>query len=568
MFEVYAGMKPGRRNLAAILSAVALVATLGIAWLQVAESRVLGPETSVPGTPLRVRVPRDWARDRNDPGAFIKPVRGAPVGRGPFEIEPRIKFSYDRRATFIPPEELFEGMRGVTRPEPARIGPFPAVQVRRLFERQWGPLKTTVESVVRVASLPGGQLISVVYLPTSGLTTADLDLFDRICAAVRIEDETVSATAVRALALAGVEFQVEDGWQVGLPQWPEIPGVYVSGAVRGIPSWGLGIFRTWLAKGRTPGDLLIDFAAMNWLVDKEKLQLRKSERADGLSICAVGHPNPAKNEHPVTSAWVISKSATEVVMIFTYTNRLHLAEGDSKAQQVAQQIAIKPIEAFTSLESAEKAGSELAAMIGQKGARPWWGRERARLQYLKTTPVLALDRTVRRSAEGRDADRGYRATVEQTVNGRRWPESSWSLDAHAAAYLLDTREFLDSGSVAHIQEQRSSAARTAQRTITIDNAERWTYTFELGSAFVCPPMEPVAAGWVSGKSEGAWVIQVATRLGPGTHSRFLKSLPPTDGRPRALLLEDYQPVGAILGFDEDGEVRYQIEPGMRMERLP
>jgi len=57
-----------------------------------------------------------------------------------------------------------------------------------------------------------------------------------------------------------------------------------------LPRWSLGIFRTWLATGRTPRDLLLDFAATHWLVPETALDVRESRRADGAALAGVRHP--------------------------------------------------------------------------------------------------------------------------------------------------------------------------------------------------------------------------------------------------------------------------------------
>ena len=274
MVEVHSGSKPGRPVALLIVTSIVLIGALGLAWVQVRESRALGPEQSIPGTPLLVRPPLGWLADRKDPRSFVLPVRRAVRGQEQWEVDRRIRFNYDRLGRFQPPVEWLRAAVGSRdfEPEPAKIGPFAAVQIRQVERRRRGRHIFVGESILRVAVLPGGEVIAVTYIPMTELTPADLRLLDTVCNSIRLSEPGLSAAPEEALQHAGVDFAFEDGWQASLPYLREVPGFFVEGLEDGFPAWSLGVFRTWLAAGREPSDLLYDFASSVWLLPEERVE--------------------------------------------------------------------------------------------------------------------------------------------------------------------------------------------------------------------------------------------------------------------------------------------------------
>jgi len=121
----------------------------------VAGARALGPRTAIPGTPLSVRPPKRWIPDPRQPGAFVLPVRRLVRGQEQWEADRRIRFTYRRLPAFQPPEMLLTMNQPAPLPvEPARIGPYPAAQVRRVMQRRFGQDLLVVESLLRLACLP------------------------------------------------------------------------------------------------------------------------------------------------------------------------------------------------------------------------------------------------------------------------------------------------------------------------------------------------------------------------------------------------------------------------------
>lgn len=186
MMRVYSGTRPGRPVLLTLMSAGALVATLAAAGWQVREARRLGDELPIPGTPLRVRVPSGWIRDRQHPGRFLAPVDHPRARSGP-SLRRSLLFTYDPTTSIGDVERLaLERSRPGVLVTAAKVGPFDAVQivypeVLRIFRREFRR-----ELVLRIANLPWGGVVTVEYTPLARLETADLDLFDSVCRAVRV----------------------------------------------------------------------------------------------------------------------------------------------------------------------------------------------------------------------------------------------------------------------------------------------------------------------------------------------------------------------------------------------
>ncbi|HOO18503.1 MAG TPA: hypothetical protein PLU99_15530, partial [Phycisphaerae bacterium] len=129
MLEAYTGSKPGRRTTLLIMVALVLAGALALAWSQVRATRTLGPPIAIPGTPLLVRLPAQWKQDPHKPTAFVLPTRGD-SRQQTADFERRISFQYERTAGFRPPLTSLKALAGRRTAEPARIGPFAAVQVR------------------------------------------------------------------------------------------------------------------------------------------------------------------------------------------------------------------------------------------------------------------------------------------------------------------------------------------------------------------------------------------------------------------------------------------------------
>ncbi len=560
MPEVHTGSRPGRPTALLIASALILAGAIGLAAWQVRARRALGPEVAIRGTPLLVRLPADWRPDPRSPNAFVLPTRGAPAGPERTEFERRISFLYEHAPAFVPPLELLSGLSGVAQAQPAHIGPFAAVQVRQIERRRWG----VGQSILRLAVLPNGDRISVIYLPMTDLTAADLELLDSICDAVRVVDAGLNITAADAARQAAVELAFDAEWQAALPQISAAPGFFVAGQSRGVPAWSLGVFRTWLATGRAPADLLRDFAARVWLLPEIKTQEPDWKRSDGATVVGVRHPEPGRR--PIVAAWVVAQSPSEALIMFLYCGADSVGPASTAAERIAQAVKILPLASIGDIAAAEEAGRGFAAKLASAGAVPWWGELPVRLRYRGTTPRGDELRNMTREPIGRNPVRGYRGEVVATI-GKRFDETTKWEAGKSGSYDFSTQIYISEGQAIQVHEQRSARDEAVQRVVVLNDVKQPRRSFKPGAGFICPPLEGLVESWVARESPAACINEFSTLLGSGTHTRLLRPVPAENGYRCVLVQLDYLPFGDIVGFDENGEMQFERSASSEYRRV-
>jgi len=576
MFEVHLGSKPGRPRLLLVCAAAVLLGTLGLAWWQAYDRRALGDEVRIDGTPLVVRPPRGWKQDPRNPGIFALPAGREGTGRGEVTLERYVRFQYLRNATFVPPEEILKWRNlqwaKSAAPEPARVGPLAGIQVRRIVRHSAFGRVYLQEQVLRVACSPRGDILMVEYVPLTGLTTAQLELLDDMCAAIRLEDPAFTTKPAELLRYAGIEVPEDENWTVFGPDFPEAPGFYVQSSVNGLPAWSLGVFRTWLAEGRTPGDLLVDFASEHWRLPPKDAQVAQSRREDGARVATIRHPAFGRSDHRVASVWLVAESAERAALIFVFSGASFAAVGDEAARKLAQTMVCGPTKALPPLDAAATAGRELADILTQKGAVPWWGRLPMEAYYLEPGTTHPRGVYIGRAAIGDDPAAGYRGHtlyLHSTESEPRPQLGLWTIDGHARGYAYKFQGDIDTwqGRVpTSVEERLDAGSATVRRTVKTPGQRR-SWEFPVGPSFVCPPLESIAEAWVAQRDEGAWLIEATSHFDAGTHTRLLRPLPPDEsGHRRLLLMTDFWPRGTVLGFDEGPEPLYQQHPAADYQR--
>jgi hypothetical protein len=570
MTEVYSGSRPGRPVLLLIASAVVLLGTLGLALVQVERKLALGEEYEIPDTPLRARAPRGWHVDRRDPQAFILPVRRGVPGREQWDIDRLIRFGFARQGAFEPPADLLRAMvsTGTDAPVPARIGAFHGVQVQQLERRRWRRYEITRESVLRMAVLPGGDVITVRYTPMTQLTLADLKLLDKVCSSIQLDDEKLSVSPEQAGERVGMELAFEPDWQAGLAAFPEVAGCYIGGTDSGFPAWSIGVFRTWLAGGRQPTDLLHDFAAYAWLLlDEGALRIEQWQRDDGATVSVLRHPDPSRNRHAIDAAWVLSKSPAEVAIFYVYTNERHRAAAQAAAEKMARGLTFRPSRLVPDVNAAQRAGAELAALLTREGVVSWWGRLPVKLLFAGETLRGSEGLRIERRPLGRRGELGYQGNVVRRVADRFDEQTAWNIGPRARAYEYEFRTYVGDGLSIEVREERAADATEVTRVIKLGNGRTYRRAFRPGPTFVCKPIESIAEAQVA-RSSQPHLFEGSLALGRGTYTRLLRPLPPVDGRSRVLVQEDFWPFGAVLTLGEDDEMLTYAEADARYQRLP
>lgn len=587
MVEVHTGAKPGRPQLLLVFCGVLLVAMLGLAWMQAHHARALGPEQRVLGTPFHVRLPKDWVPAPDDPRCFVLPFESR-ARRGEIEIERRLTFEFVDLASFTSLDTLLRAMHLTTTtrsslPRAARIGPYPAVEVRKIESQRISRRQTLRrERIVRFTCLPNGKLIKITYEPLVVARPADFEILNDVCDTLRLEGPEFDRPTEDILAATGMRFDVDDDWTITGSAIAEVPGFYIGGTENGVPAWSLSVFRTWLAAGRKPAGLLADLAAEQWLVLDAAPLIETSRRDDGARVAHVRHPRFGVTDERIVSAWVVSASDARAVIILTSAGPNEAAAADLAARELALTVEIEPLEEFGSINAAEQSGRDLMETLRRQGPTPRWGSARTDTQYAGRSPRNSSWLVRWRKARRRDPKQGYEggatfwlgAPPDTSVRDlERWARrpadrtSSWVLLDRASIYEW-THRWLKDNPPLTVVERRRSKDGNIEREIEFEGRPAVRRAFRPGAGFVPPPAEEIITGWVArGQAETA-IIEVSSLLGPSTYSVLMHALPPDGPYRRVLIQRDFWPLGAIQAWDDDrAETVYEVYPFARFERI-
>lgn len=568
MFDVHAGLRPGRPAVAALLASLFLTGTLGLAWVQVHRSRTLGPEVRLPGTPLLVRTPRGWRAAPRDPETYYLPVRQEQGGGG---IDRRISFRYRRRPVFHPPL-----LPADADPEPVRVGRYAGWQIERIGQFIFQGHRIVRQTLVRGTLTPRGDEVTIEYEPPGPVTPADRELLDLICRAVRIDDPALR-TPRELLERVGVHLQGIAEEDISGPDFSEAPGLFIQGTVGGLPAWSIGVFPTWLAGGQRPEDLLASIAGSAWLLLPDEFDVQHEQRPDGVNVARLVHPGGGRDESP-HAAYLLSQD-DRALLVLLFTGPPHASAARREAERLVATLILTdsnarwpPPDSSRWLATAEQAGTELASLLEREGPGPWWSREPGGSFHLwRDGPVVLFSqhRPAGRVTSAFTGHSGYLFDDSRDV-GPIYAVTRWVATAGSGAYSLrlEARYPRPGGSLPlEVRQERPAGATAVLHTVRIAGRTR-TESFEPGPAFIPPPLETLAESWVAQQSSGLWLIEAARITGPGTHTRLLRPLSPDPaGRRRVLVLDDFWPRGRIMAFDPDGEPGLRLEPGMRFERV-
>lgn len=565
MIEVQAQTKPARPALLPVVCAATLFGVVALAWWQVDESRRLGDEVAIRGTPLRVRVPRDWVAVQDSPGRFVLPGEMRDP-RGVTTIERQIFFAHARLGTFVPPEQVVEQLNRneaarATPPEASRIGALPALQVRRVVSVQHGRQLYQRETAMRVAVTPGGDVIRVEYTPLLELSLADLELLDDICASIRLADRLPPAPPDGLLQRAGVRFPVARDWQLFPPDFAEVAGVFVQASDQGIPRWVLAVHRTWLAEERAPTELLRDFADAHWRTAELVPQASSSRtRNEILQI-----QRPRGGASPVAGACLVTAAGGAACLVVAYADVERAAVAAQAALELAAALEFTPTEQVPDVESAARAGAQLVLGLPEAVQRIWQAGARQD-QYRGERRGKRLSLLRSRQPRGSAPQGGFEGQDQLgSEESGAQQDFAWSIDGRGQGYSGKLTLRAARGAELILEERRARDEALLKRTLNQTRAN--SQLIRIGPRFVSPPVESVAESEVAGRSGGAWLIEVSPLRPLSTVSRLLRPLPPdAEGNRRVLIQDDFAPRGTISAYDSDGVLRYSQDALGYLER--
>lgn len=568
MVEVLSGSRPGRRTVATVLCAAAVAGALGLAALQVQQRRGLVDELRIPGTPLIVRVPRNWTASESAPGVFE--LRTSADGHTDV-VQRRIAFRYERLPAFRPVEQLLTemyGVRGRVAAAPRKLGPLPAVQAQLAEALVIRGVRFARERVVVVGCSPRGDVIGLEYQPLTELTPSDHELLDAICAALRIDDAALTLAADEAMARAGLHFTPARDWTVFGPDFERVAGLSILALSEGVPAWSILVARTWLADGRTPAALLADFAATHW--DVQEAAAPSVHESGARQIAAIRHPGFGREEPLFPSVWLVSEGPSRAAMLFVCAAPDRVAVADQAASELSRALRFTDTDLGIDVREATEAARKWVATSLKRGAEPWWGKLRHRASYTVRTLAGVMDAQLDREAVGGDAARGYVGSERFTrVDSSESRKSEWSVDGtgRGYSYTFETLAVRGRRTVySTVREQRRAGSDRVDRTVSDGQSEQAS-SFVAGETFICPPLESVAEFWVARQAGGNWLFQVSSVGTAGSHTRLLRPLPPeAGGRVRVLSIDDFFPRGALLSYDESAQLVQQVDPYVHIDR--
>ena len=345
MFEVYSGHKPGRKNLAVLLSGGVLIAALGIAWLQARSRLTLGDPVQIAGANLWVRPPKGWVEA--EPGTFVLISKD---GRRQ-SIDRRVRISTGRERMFESPYPTRSA--AVTRVDP--IGGLFALEqeLSRRVLTSAGEIAYSQTVIIRKAVSPRGDFILIEYEPLSVASAGDRLLLDAICAEIRFDEPALNVNPDQALRDAGVEFPLDSAWRVAAPGTSEPSGLYIGPAEAGKFFWSLGVFRARLASVDMKKELKKFVGRGGVRLAPSFLEYLPSIRSDGIEAVGVLY---REQKSLARSYWMASAGSTDNVLIVAFATADSVDEANRAARRVAETIRFTSGASVTTAKPATLAG--------------------------------------------------------------------------------------------------------------------------------------------------------------------------------------------------------------------
>lgn len=582
MTEVSAGSRPGRPALLLALAGVALIGSLGLAWLQSASRRSLAEARPLTGSPLSVRPPRGWSAVPHAPGVYIQ------ADDKHRALQRCVIFRYERFPRFQPPASIVRGWKWggdalrnppdqlhfdswvATPMAPSTLAGWPAIEVKRrrtvrvLNQRRAVDYSYTEDRILRVACHPRGDMIAVEYVPAFEIAAGDLELMDAICNGIEFHDPALRLSGATAMKSAGVDFPVERGWTVLGPDFPEAPGVFLLGAnEHDLPAWTVGVHRTWIADTRSAADVLMDHLSSLSGEPVDPARVTEWGRLDQVRLAFLSVPARPGASKP-RAAYLLWRPPQDAVLLSVEGDGAAYAAALTAAETLASSLTFTAASGWTDLAAAQACGRECAGKLSQQGALPWWSGRAMQQYFLGQHGGADAARLDVREAVNRDPRRGFSggSAYLTTYDGYSLRER-WAVDGSGVAYQRSVRRAWGHESLPEMNEYR----RAGSQVVTRRQGKEDGVTLSVGNRFVCPPLERLAEAW--GARHGPeCLIDVSSREARGVTSRLLRRLPgDKSGAVRVLVVDDFAPRGRVVVFDEDSQPRSERGPGWHLERV-
>lgn len=548
-------------------SALLLAASLGAAWFQARAKRALQPEREIAGTPLIVRPPHGWVEDPRRPGVFelydARVPQGAPADDS--LCVRRVEFDYEQLRDYTPPALLLrEWTAGahvrISEPRAANIGALPGLEVRRVEEYQRSGAVYRREAVLRAACGPNGEAVRVVYWPLTGLTLADIDLIDELCAAVTIRGTLYGLSREEVFQKAGLRFNAPHNAAVLLIGPQEYRGVAVIGEADGGPDWALRVWRTWIDETRSPMAMIDDIREIAWRVNPSFVRTRDWSRPDGAQIAALAPATlvPGSLRDRCGAAVVMASPERAAVVGVCAASWRSMAALEAVAD-VADSLEFTGHGPVGDLPAARARARDFVERLSLRGASAWWGlRDLTRILLTVGQTQRAAIQLARR-AIGQGATRTYlgKETFVDEADAR-YRKIDWRLDPDAAGYEFSLEEGMlgalgAAEPVRWVTESRLGDEVTRRLKVSGQTREL-TWSFPPGPTYLAPPAESAAALFVARQGAGDWLFESSSIVARSSCSKLMRAVSPAaSGLPRVLVVSDFMPSPNFIEFDPDGE---------------
>lgn len=561
MHEVDLGSRAGKPALLLSLAAIALIGAVGAAWWQTHDKRRLDTPRMLADSPLRIRPPRGWHEDPKRPGTFML-LDAAALKVQEIAIERRVTFRYERRREFVAPDVIIRQRDAADRAEssasePARLAGLPAREVQRVRRFQYRNQMHRQVALLRVACSPWGDVIQVEYWPMTELTPADLRMIDDICNAVELRGARVMGARPSDLAAnVGVKLPQKLPGELLPPEDAETRGLYVTlGSSDSISC--IGLHRTWLAPGREPADLLVDFVDHYWGMPDDRPIVSEWGRPDRCNVACVRMRLPGTPRRSALAAYLLWRNPAHVVLAHLNHDAALRPQSAEEFQSFVNELDLVDPGTSFDVAAARSAGKALIQECTSSAVMQAWAARPRQALYLDVDPgalAARIDQSESRNIAGAAGLVG--ASAVWIDAGRRFATSVWSADARGDRFEFARRfgvaESVRSASSLLITDKRESPGgvvhRRVQRGLTVSHDGSVT----VDDSFLAPPLDLAAATVVSRAKKGTWLIERLAPRRAGTAGRMLFAAAPDEsGRARVVAIDDFAPWAQVLTFESD-----------------
>lgn len=559
-YEVYAGSRPGKPVLALTVAGIIMGVMVLLAGWQVYAARAPQQPIRIAGTPLIVQPPSRWVQDPRNPRVLYLPAPQNLQAAG-------IRFLKEIELEYVPAAGRPELPADSTA---ARVGALPAADLP-IITQQFRNAPVQLAAGKRVAVTPRGdrigiQMTAVLVGKTFNASEFEAEL-DQFAATVRLAEEASLVGPAAVLDHLGVTAELAGGLEAQLPRLMEQPAGYLQGGGDLFGGYRIELFRTWLATGRRPIDMLEQVVTeVRSGPPTTSVELVRS--APGPRIWRLD--NPGRPGQP-RRLWLVVDQPSEALLITLEAAESGVTAGTAAIAQLLETLEIETLPALAGLGDLERRGAALIETVQRDGLRRYWApREEESFFQLVGGTEVGFEATYRSPLNGGPI--AYRGLSVLRIGARKY-ESEYNVADQLEQYrqLVVISDVTERSSSPLLTSETAQAGAEAEVTVALTRADAVRDNrFERPRNFVPSPASDIVERLVAASDEteaGAIVSGLEwTRIRPTT--AWLRPLPPTeDGLDRVLWLSDLGGSPQTMAFDENGRLQWLETDWLTMRRI-